>query len=184
MRATHEENWGRIPFNAQKRAPTRAAKSAFFVAALSCMAFMASIAIRQQPLAGGPDTRCGPLHQNILAAVVLIDNKLASWEAGYRKTTLELPDELMREAKLRAVEQGRTLKDLVADCIRQGLGIASPVPSSASALGDRVLVVSNGLPVIRCRTDAPATRANLQDLLALEQQAQTEEDMQHAGRAV
>jgi len=29
--------------------------------------------------------------------------------------------------------------------------------------------------VILCRTDAPAIRANLQDLLALEQQAQTEE---------
>jgi hypothetical protein len=100
------------------------------------------------------------------------------------KTTLELPDELMREAKLRVVAQGRTLKDLVADCIRQGLGISPPVPSSASALDDRVLVVSNGLPVIRCRADAPATRASLKDLLALEQQAQTEEDMQHAGRAV
>jgi len=100
------------------------------------------------------------------------------------KTTLELPDELMREAKLRAVAQGRTLKDLVADCIRQGLGLAPPLPSSAGALGDRVLVVSNGLPVIRCRADAPVLRANLQDLLALEQQAQTEEDMQHAGRPV
>jgi hypothetical protein len=100
------------------------------------------------------------------------------------KTTLELPDELMREAKLLAVAQGRTLKDLVAGCIRQDLGLAPPVPPSASALGDRVLVVSNGLPVIRYRADASATRANLQDLLALEQQAQTEEDKQHAGRAV
>ena len=100
------------------------------------------------------------------------------------KTTLDLPDELMREAKLRAVAQGRTLKDLVADCIRQGLGLALPVTPSASALGDRVLMEPNGLPVIRCRADAPVLRANLQDLLALEQQAQTEEDMQHAGRAV
>lgn len=100
------------------------------------------------------------------------------------KTTLELPDELMREAKLRAVSQGRTLKDLVADCIRQGLGIAPPVPSGAGSLGERVLVASNGLPVILCHDNAPATRASLQDLLALEQQAQTEEDTRHAGRAV
>ena len=31
------------------------------------------------------------------------------------KTTLDLPDELIREAKLRAVLQGRTLRDLVAE---------------------------------------------------------------------
>ncbi len=35
---------------ALKRAPTRAAKAAFFVAALSCVAFMASIAVLHHPL--------------------------------------------------------------------------------------------------------------------------------------
>ena len=35
---------------ALKRAPTRAAKAAFFVAALGCVAFMASIALRHNPL--------------------------------------------------------------------------------------------------------------------------------------
>lgn len=53
----------------------------------------------------------------------------------------------MREVKLWAVAQGRTLKDWVADCIRQGLGLAPPLMPSASALGDRILVKPNGLPV-------------------------------------
>lgn len=35
---------------ALKRAPTRAAKAGFFLAALTCVAFMASIALRHQPL--------------------------------------------------------------------------------------------------------------------------------------
>ena len=35
---------------ALKRAPTRAAKAAFFVAALGCVAFMASIALSHHPL--------------------------------------------------------------------------------------------------------------------------------------
>jgi uncharacterized membrane protein SirB2 len=35
---------------ALKRAPTRAAKALFFVAALGCVAFMASIALRHNPL--------------------------------------------------------------------------------------------------------------------------------------
>lgn len=38
------------------------------------------------------------------------------------KTTLDLPDELIREVKLRAVIQGRSLKDLVANFLRQELG--------------------------------------------------------------
>jgi uncharacterized membrane protein SirB2 len=35
---------------ALKRAPTRAAKAVFFIAALGCVAFMASIAVRHHPL--------------------------------------------------------------------------------------------------------------------------------------
>jgi len=41
------------------------------------------------------------------------------------KTTLDLPDDLMREMKLRAVIQGRTLRDLVAEFLRQGLGLSA-----------------------------------------------------------
>jgi plasmid stability protein len=37
------------------------------------------------------------------------------------KTTLDLPDDLMREVKMRAVEENRKLKDMVADLLRQGL---------------------------------------------------------------
>ena len=45
---------------------------------------------------------------------------------GIMKTTLDLPDELIREAKLRAVLQGRTLRDLVAEYLRQGMGMTAP----------------------------------------------------------
>jgi len=100
------------------------------------------------------------------------------------KTTLELPDELVREAKLRAVAQGRALKDLVADFIRQGLGLNPPVLPDASAMGGMVQLGHNGLPVIRCRADAPATRASLLDLLAMAQQTQADEDIEHARHAV
>jgi plasmid stability protein len=37
------------------------------------------------------------------------------------KTTLELPDDLMREVKIRAVRDNRKLKDAVADLLRRGL---------------------------------------------------------------
>ena|ERR1700676_1026896 len=37
------------------------------------------------------------------------------------KTTLELPDDLVKEIKLRAVHEGKKLKDAVADLLRKGL---------------------------------------------------------------
>ena len=37
------------------------------------------------------------------------------------KTTLDLPDDLVREVKIRAARENRKLKDLVADLLRRGL---------------------------------------------------------------
>ena len=98
------------------------------------------------------------------------------------KTTFDLPDELVREMKLRALMQGRTLRDLAADIIRQGLGLAAPRPPQAPPPGSIVQLNPGGLPVIRCRANAPALGLTVDDLLALEQQSQTQEDMQRAGQ--
>ena len=100
------------------------------------------------------------------------------------KTTLDLPDEIVREMKLRAVVQGRTLKELVADLLRQGLGMGQRTPLERPPAGSMVEIGANGLPVIRCRADAPASHMTVEALLQLEQQAQTEEDLRHAGIAV
>ena len=40
------------------------------------------------------------------------------WEYGFMKTTLEIPDELFRQAKAKAAMEGRKLKDVVADGLR------------------------------------------------------------------
>ena len=44
------------------------------------------------------------------------------------KTTLDLPDALVKEVKVRAVQEGRKLKDAVAELLRRGLA-ASGCPS-------------------------------------------------------
>lgn len=47
------------------------------------------------------------------------------------RTTIDLPDPLFREVKIRAVQQGVTLKDLVAKYIEAGLrGQSAPVPAA------------------------------------------------------
>jgi len=51
---------------------------------------------------------------------------------GPMKTTLELPDELVRAVKILAVEEDRKLKDMIADLLRSGLaqkrGVLAAVP--------------------------------------------------------
>ena len=97
------------------------------------------------------------------------------------KTTLDLPDELIREVKLRAVVQRRTVKELVAEFVRQGLGRASLAAPQLPPAGSLLEIGSEGLPVIRCRAKAPATWMSAKKLLQLEQAAQAEDDLRHAG---
>ena len=99
------------------------------------------------------------------------------------KTTFDLPDELIREVKLRAVVQRRTVKDLVAEFIRDGLGMAPPGRVSAPAAGSLLKIGEEGLPVIRCNPDAPATRMSVNELLTMEQDTQSVEDLKDAGIA-
>jgi plasmid stability protein len=58
------------------------------------------------------------------------------------KTTLELPDELMRAIKIQAVRENRKLKDKVAELLRSGL---SREPRAAAGRRRRVR-----LPLVRC----------------------------------
>jgi hypothetical protein len=45
------------------------------------------------------------------------------------KTTLELPDELMREVKIRAIHEHKKLKDAIADLIRKGMAAGKSRPA-------------------------------------------------------
>lgn len=50
-----------------------------------------------------------------------VDIKPAFWESGFVKTTLDLPDELMRKVKIRAVHEQKKLKDTIAELLRKGM---------------------------------------------------------------
>src|SRR5258706_227408 len=69
------------------------------------------------------------------------------------KTTFDLPVELVRRLKLRAVHDGRKLKEVAADILRAGLAANAP-----NATGEPAVVTRNkrtGTPVIQCRRAAP-----------------------------
>lgn len=74
------------------------------------------------------------------------------------KTTLDLPDDLVLQLKLRAVHEGKKLKDAVAETLRAGLTARGKrrVPQKHSKR-ERVVVRKDrktGLPVIQCRRAA------------------------------
>jgi len=67
------------------------------------------------------------------------------------KTTLDLPDDLVQQVKLRAVRERRKLKDAVADLLRKGLS----APSTAETESASPLIKDkSGLPLIVCRRAA------------------------------
>lgn len=63
------------------------------------------------------------------------------------KTTLDIPDDLLRSMKMQAVQEGRKFKDVAAEIFRRGL--ARPKLAANPAGRPRVK-----LPLIRCRHPA------------------------------
>ena len=99
------------------------------------------------------------------------------------KTTFDLPPDLVRAVKLRAVQEGRKLKDVAADLLKRGL--AGPeTPAKPQPAKPKIEIQANGLPVVRCAADAPAMRMNSGELLSLEQETLHQEDLQPFGRAL
>lgn len=69
------------------------------------------------------------------------------------KTTLDLPDILMKQVKLRALQEGRKLKDAVADLLRKGLAVGA----QSLEQSQRPVITKDrktGLPVIACHDPA------------------------------
>ncbi|HEX6900610.1 MAG TPA: antitoxin [Thermoanaerobaculia bacterium] len=62
------------------------------------------------------------------------------------KTTLELPDDVVRAVKIRAVQENMKLKDMIADLLRRGLAQEPRVPT---AVRSRVK-----LPLVECAHEA------------------------------
>src|SRR5262245_33646040 len=69
------------------------------------------------------------------------------------KTTLDLPEALVKQVKLRALQDGRKLKDAVADLLRKGLEVAMNTPPDAREPVDTT-DKQTGLPLIECNQAA------------------------------
>ncbi|MGH8538958.1 MAG: hypothetical protein ACRETW_00425 [Stenotrophobium sp.] len=82
------------------------------------------------------------------------------------RTTLDLPDELMKQSKIAAVERGVTLRELMTEALRQAL-------ATKQRPARRVK-----LPNIRLAAGAPLRRMGIEELKNLE--ADDEAERLHA----
>jgi len=95
------------------------------------------------------------------------------------KTTLDLPDHLVRQAKQRALQQGCSLKQLVAEFIRLGL---HGDPSANTPFSSEVVRRDpQGLPVFRSQAADIQPAIDLDAALRLEQESLMQEDRRRAG---
>ena len=79
------------------------------------------------------------------------------------KTTLDLPNDLVREIRLRAVSEGKKLKDVVADLIRRGLGRDDAAPAMLPRKGHI------DVPFFPTAADAQVSHMTIGEIIAAEQ---------------
>ena len=87
------------------------------------------------------------------------------------KTTLDLPDDLVRAVKIRAVEENKKLKDVIADLLRSGL---------AQGYGQKPAVRRRlKLPLVECAHEATSGEEMTPERVAealLEEEARSHRD--------
>lgn len=79
------------------------------------------------------------------------------------RTTIDMPDALMRAAKARAAEQGESLKDLVNRALARELGL----PSGATRKTGRVtlpLIAGDAAPAVLVTNDDIAAALEAEDI--------------------
>lgn len=96
------------------------------------------------------------------------------------KTTIELPDNLLRQIKLRAVKSGKKLKETIAELLQKGLA-ASASPATVPQAPTIKIHPESGFPYFDSPLDAPASRMTTAELIALEKQTQEDEDLERLG---
>jgi plasmid stability protein len=72
-------------------------------------------------------------HTHLDAKHQSLDRKLGNQQNRCMKTTLDLPDALVKQVNIRAVREGRKLNDAVADLLRKGLAVAAVTEPDAQA---------------------------------------------------
>ena len=98
----------------------------------------------------------------------------------FMKTTLDLPDPLMRQVKIRAASRGHKLKEEIAELLEKGMAApqAEPLPEGELPYHRHP---KTGLLVSRTLKSEGYARPTLEESQAILERANEEEDLLRAG---
>ncbi len=96
------------------------------------------------------------------------------------KTTLDLPDPLMRRVKIRAASDGRKLKDVIAELLERGMN-APPAESRAEGEFPYRIDPTTGMAVARTLKIPGFEPPTAEESKALIEQANEDEDLHRVG---
>lgn len=82
--------------------------------------------------------------------------------------TVDLPNDLIREVKIRAVNKCKSLNDIVTELLRQGLDHPSQPLTDATPRRGTI-----GIPLFSTRSNAPAAQKTVEQLVAAEHESRS-----------
>lgn len=91
------------------------------------------------------------------------------------KTTIDLPPKLVKEMKLRAVNEGRKLKDVAGEIFQKGLEATA---SSSSAKPQKGILK---FPLFGGSVNSADSKVSIEEALQLERATQETQDYEHLG---
>jgi plasmid stability protein len=96
-------------------------------------------------------------------------------------TTFNLPDDLASAVKQRAAQGGHDVAAEVVELVRKGLAVSEHAGDAARVAPTITTDPDTGLPVIQSPPDAPIHHMNSEELQALIERTQLEEDLERSG---
>jgi plasmid stability protein len=96
-------------------------------------------------------------------------------------TTLNLPDDLASAVQRRADQCGRDVAAEVVELVRKGLQVSEGAPESNVTRAVITIDPVTGLPLITGAPDAPISRMTTEQIYALLEQTQEQEDLERLG---
>lgn len=97
------------------------------------------------------------------------------------KTTLDLPDPLMRRVKIRAVSEGRKLKEIIADLLEKGMDAPAAVAALPEGEPPYEIDPKTGMAKSRSLNIPGFVPPTPEKAQAMIERANEEEDLRRAG---
>ena len=99
----------------------------------------------------------------------------------FMRTTLDLPDPLMRRVKIKAAAEGKKLKEIMAELIEAGLDKDQPQATLSEGESPWYIDPKTGFPIIKSLNTPGYKPPTTEEALEITEKALLEGDLERAG---